>query len=152
SPSPFNIYRGSCYSVDSRVALHWLNECSGRHFRETESSLKPIQARLNEPGVDLDGVKRMIERQCNRWKGTPQEEYLRPETLFGKQKFDSYYVAKDLPIQNELNTKPNPRNTGINLTAEKQGQQIVEELRQRANRDALAKQMDRPQVRTREDC
>lgn len=42
----------------------------------------------------------MIDRQCQRWMGTSQEEYLRPETLFGKQKFDSYYAAKDLPIQN----------------------------------------------------
>lgn len=87
------------YSPESRVALHYLNEKSGRSFRERESSLSVIQARLDEDGVDIDGVKKMIDRQCARWKGTPQEEYLRPETLFGKTKFDGYYAAKDLPIK-----------------------------------------------------
>ena len=94
------------YSPESRIALHWLNEKSGRHFRETESSLAPINARLKEPDVDIAGVKLMIERQCARWKGTPQEEYLRPETLFGKQKFDSYYAAKDLPVVEQKSGKP----------------------------------------------
>ena len=97
----------SIYSPEIRVALHWLNEKSGRNFRETESSLAPINARMKEPGVDIAGVKLMIERQCARWKGTAQEEYLRPETLFGKKKFDSYYAAKDLPIQNDENHNRN---------------------------------------------
>ena len=99
---------GKTYSPESRVALHWLNEKSGRHYRESETSLSVIQARLNESGVDIEGVKKMIERQCLRWKGTTQEEYLRPETLFGKQKFDNYYAAKDLPIHsaNGNPTKP----------------------------------------------
>lgn len=95
--------KADTYSPESRVALHWLNEKSGRKFRESESSLSVIQARLNEPDVEIEGVKKMIDRQCDRWKGTPQEEYLRPETLFGKTKFDNYYAAKDLPIQNENN-------------------------------------------------
>lgn len=86
------------YSPETRVALHYLNEKSGRHFRESESSLSVIQARLSEPGVDIAGVKLMIDRQCRRWKGTSQEEYLRPETLFGKTKFDSYYAARELPV------------------------------------------------------
>lgn len=89
----------SIYTPQARAALHWLNEKSGRHFRESESSLSVIQARLNESGVDIEGVKKMIERQCRRWMGTTQEEYLRPETLFGKTKFDSYYAARDLEIQ-----------------------------------------------------
>lgn len=88
----------SVYSTESRIALHYLNEKSGRSFRESESSLSVIQARLSEQGVDIAGVRLMIDRQCRRWKGTKQEEYLRPETLFGKQKFDGYYAAKDLPI------------------------------------------------------
>lgn len=86
------------YSPETRVALHYLNEKSGRHFRESESSLSVIQARLSESGVDIAGVKLMIDRQCRRWKGTSQEEYLRPETLFGKTKFDSYYAARELPV------------------------------------------------------
>jgi uncharacterized phage protein (TIGR02220 family) len=96
----------SIYSPESRVAIHWLNEKSGRKFRETESSLLVIAARMKEPGVDIDGVKKMIERQCLRWIGTTQEEYLRPETLFSKTKFDGYYAAKDLPVTEQKNGKP----------------------------------------------
>ena len=87
------------YHPDTKRALDWLVEKSGRQFRETESNLKFISARLMEPGVTLDGVKKMIERQCGRWIGTDQAEYLRPETLFNKTKFDAYYSARDLPSQ-----------------------------------------------------
>lgn len=82
----------------ARILLHYLNEKSGRHFRETDSNLSFIIQRLGEFGVDLDGVKLMIDRQCARWKHDPKmSEYLRPETLFNRTKFDSYYSAKELP-------------------------------------------------------
>lgn len=79
-------------------ALKILNQLSGRDFRETETNLKLISARLSEKGVTLDGVRMMIERQCKRWLGTDQAEYLRPETLFGKAKFDGYYAAREQPV------------------------------------------------------
>lgn len=91
-------FEGEPYAVETRVALHYLNEKSGRNFRETSKNLDFIQARLLEPGVDIEGIKSMIDRQCVRWKGTDQEEYLRPSTLFNATKFDSYYAAKDLPV------------------------------------------------------
>jgi hypothetical protein len=56
--------------------------------------------------VTLEGVRQMILRQCKRWKGTSQAEYLRPETLFGKSKFDSYYATRDLPICTENGGAP----------------------------------------------
>ena len=84
--------------TEPRVLIGFLNEKTGRHFRETSENLTIIRARLDEAGVSIEGVKQMIERQCIRWKGTDQEEYLRPETLFRKSKFDSYYAAKDQPI------------------------------------------------------
>ena len=95
------VIKEGIYSPESRVALHWLNEKSGKHFRESESSLEPINARLKESGVDIAGVKQMISRQCDLWKDTRMQEYLRPETLFGKQKFNGYYAAKDLPVSHE---------------------------------------------------
>jgi uncharacterized phage protein (TIGR02220 family) len=90
------------YHKDSRTIIHLLNEASGKAFREVDSNLSVISARLREGGVSLEGVKAMIHRQCKRWKGTPQEEFLRPETLFGKTKFDGYYAAKDQPVQQTL--------------------------------------------------
>lgn len=86
------------YHPDSRTALHLLNELSGKRFREVDYNLSVITARLRETGVDLDGVRQMIERQVKRWKDTKFAEYLQPSTLFGKQKFDAYYAAKDLPV------------------------------------------------------
>lgn len=139
------------FTPQSRAALHFLNEKSGRHFRETSESLGFIQARLSEPGIDIEGVKQMIDRQCQRWKGTEQEEFLRPQTLFNKTKFDSYYAAKDLQINygNKNNTKPNPRNVGIALDSATQGKQTVDFLARKARerdalRNPLATEMDTP--------
>jgi uncharacterized phage protein (TIGR02220 family) len=86
------------YHKDSRTVLHLLNEAAGRHYRETDSNLKFISARLSEPGVDLDGMRQMISRQCKKWNGTNMADYLRPETLFNKTKFDGYYAARQEPI------------------------------------------------------
>jgi uncharacterized phage protein (TIGR02220 family) len=97
---------GDKYHKDSRTALHLLNEGSGKHFRETDSNLAFISARLSEQGVTIDGVRQMIARQCQRWNGTKDAEYLRPETLFNKTKFDGYYAAKDQPIIHETSAKP----------------------------------------------
>lgn len=83
---------------DTRTVLHLLNEATGKHFRETESSCGVISARLSEPGVELEGVKKMIERQCRCWKGGRLGDYLQPSTLFGKEKFDNYYAARDQPV------------------------------------------------------
>ena len=84
---------------DAAVALQYLNVKSGRKFRETPVNLGFIEARLKESGVDLAGVKVMIDRQVLRWKGDAKmEEYIRPATLFNKVKFDGYYAAKDLAV------------------------------------------------------
>lgn len=92
---------GKVYSVGSRVVLHLLNELSGSKFRESKTSLAPIDARLKEPGVSIEEVKKMVHRQVTLWKGTKMNNFLRPETLFGKEKFDGYYALRDQPINNE---------------------------------------------------
>lgn len=135
----------SMYHADSRTALHWLNECSGRHFRETAENLGFISGRLSEPGVEMGGVKKMINRQCVRWKGTDQAEYLRPQTLFNKTKFDGYYAAKDLPYEASQPThsnRPRPltgaeqRQRGIpEITRTLTADQIIDRQRQQQQRD-----------------
>lgn len=98
---------------DTRTVLHLLNEATGKHFRETESSCGVISARLSEPGVELEGVKKMIERQCRCWKGGRLGDYLQPSTLFGKEKFDNYYAARDQPvILTDQPTGKHDRNAG----------------------------------------
>jgi len=91
------IEKGS-YHKDARTVLHVLIEATGTHFREVDTNLGIISARLKEPEVDLAGVRMMIDRQCRLWKGTEMEEYLRPATLFGKSKFDGYYAARSKEI------------------------------------------------------
>lgn len=108
-PAPRRPAKEDKYHKDSRVALLWLNDKSGRAFRETSTNLIRISARLNEPDITLDGVKQMIERMVAKWKGTEQEEYLRPETLFGKEKFGGYYDCRNVPLVNpHTKQKPGP--------------------------------------------
>lgn len=90
----------------ARIVLHYLNQSAGRKYRETDANFTIIQARLDEVNGDLEGVKMMIDRQVQRWKGTDQEEYLRPETLFGKQKFGAYYDNRDQPIVRNGSVRP----------------------------------------------
>lgn len=101
---------------NAKAVILFLNEKTGRAFRATPSNLEIIISRLKEPGVTFDGVKKMIERQCKRWKGdSTMEEYLRPETLFRKSKFDSYYAAKDVPISALQQSSIYPSSKGSNL-------------------------------------
>lgn len=86
------------YHKDTRSALYWLNENAGVKYREVDSNLKLISARLSEPEVTLPGVQQMIARQVALWRGTDMEKYLRPETLFNKTKFDSYYANRNSKI------------------------------------------------------
>ena len=115
SPSPLSgkpdLEKG--YHHDSRTVLHLLNELSGKRFRETDANLAFISQRLREPGVDLAGVRLMLERQVKRWSGTPQAEYLRPETLFNKTKFDGYYAARGELIVTDLTIPQRPSTAGM---------------------------------------
>jgi uncharacterized phage protein (TIGR02220 family) len=79
--------------------LQFLNVEAGRDFRKTDGNLDLINARLEEVGGDDAGIKTMIARQCAQWKGDPvMDEFLRPETLFRKSKFASYYDNRNLPV------------------------------------------------------
>lgn len=78
--------------------ISFLNQRTGSAFRPTEKNLCFISERLKERGVEVEGVKTMIDRQCALWLGTAQAEYLRPSTLFNATKFDGYYAAKDQPV------------------------------------------------------
>lgn len=86
--------------TDARVIIHYLNEQAGRCYRETENNFKLICGRLEDANGDVEGVKRMIVRQCKRWKGDPtMDEFLRVTTLFNKTKFEEYYANRDLPVE-----------------------------------------------------
>jgi uncharacterized phage protein (TIGR02220 family) len=86
----------------ARPILHLLNQESGRAFRETEANLLLIAARLDEQGVTVESMMQMVRRQCAKWRNDPKmSEFLRPETLFGKTKFESYHANRNMPIHED---------------------------------------------------
>jgi len=90
--------QGTGKGISLRILSH-LNAKTGSQFRAVESHLKLIEARLGEPEIDEAGIMTMIERQVALWKGDPKMEgFLRPQTLFGKEKFQNYYDQRELPI------------------------------------------------------
>lgn len=75
----------------ARVAVLYLNELAGRKFRECGDNLLLVARRLMEEGVEIDGIKTMLERQTKLWKPRPDmAQHLTPQTLFGPN-FSKYY-------------------------------------------------------------
>lgn len=100
------------FCADARIVLAYLNEKTNRmgtnRFREIASNLTPIISRLKEDGVELEGVKAMIDRQVKKWTGTDFAQYLCPETLFRRSKFDNYYANREMPVI-QANGKTQPK-------------------------------------------
>ncbi len=83
----------------AKPILRALNEATGRAYHETDTNLALIAARLDEPEVTVEGCIQMVRRQAQNWmRDRKMAEYLRPQTLFGKEKFDGYYATKDLEV------------------------------------------------------
>lgn len=81
---------GREYRDEARQVLTFLNEKAGKRFREVDVTLGLIEARLRS-GVDVQTCKSLIARKVRDWGTDPKmRAFLRPETLFGKTKFESY--------------------------------------------------------------
>ena len=63
--------------------------------------LKFIIARLKE-GYEFNDFKTVIDKKTLEWKGTKNEVYLRPKTLFNSENFDNYLTQKEVK-QNIVN-------------------------------------------------
>ena len=69
--------------------IKYLNQKTGKNFREGKETLRHIRARWNA-GYRLEDFQRVIDIKTEQWLKDPKmAKYLRPETLFGT-KFDSY--------------------------------------------------------------
>jgi uncharacterized phage protein (TIGR02220 family) len=106
SSSSYNNNVGSAkrkqgHHPDAVSVLEALNSAINGQYRAVDTNLTLISERLREPGVSADEVKLMIKRQCELWKGTDMERYLRPETLFRKSKFESYYAQRHAKVRTE---------------------------------------------------
>lgn len=77
-------------SPDSaRILLKFLNDKTGRHYRETKGNLKFIKDRLKD--YTEQELRTMIARKTREWQNDPEmNKYLRPATLFNPTKCDQY--------------------------------------------------------------
>lgn len=87
--------------------IDYLNKKTGKAFKHSKNSLKPIQARLNE-GATVEELKMVIDIKAEQWLRDPKmSAYLRPQTLFQASKFESYLnerPAKKPETQSEHKT------------------------------------------------
>lgn len=81
---------GRDYREEAKEVLAFLNLKAGKQFRENDTNLDFIIARLKS-GVTLDVCRTMIMRKVRDWLTDPKmKTFLRPETLFNKTKFETY--------------------------------------------------------------
>jgi uncharacterized phage protein (TIGR02220 family) len=63
----------------------YFKECTGRSFRTSPE----LDARLNE-GRTYEEITAVINYKAREWMNSDMQKYLRPQTLFNKNKFDGY--------------------------------------------------------------
>ena len=74
----------------ARRVLAFLNQKTGRAYQDTPVNLDLIVARLRE-GYDEDTCRSVIARKFREWKDDDKmRPYLRPATLFNREKFNQY--------------------------------------------------------------
>ncbi len=70
-----------------------LNAKTGANYRSTSKATQEhINARISE-GYTEEDFFTVIDKKCAEWKGTDMEKYLRPSTLFNREKFENYLNA-----------------------------------------------------------
>ncbi len=70
--------------------LAHLNQISGSRYQKSKTSLENIRARLRE-GYSVADLQLVIDLKHEHWhENDEQYQYMRPETLFGPKKFESY--------------------------------------------------------------
>lgn len=81
----------------NRKIIDHLNNKAGTKYRHgTKKADSHINARISE-GATMDDFISAIDNMVSRWRGTNQELYIRPETLFGT-KFWGYVNSKDTDL------------------------------------------------------
>ncbi|WP_275275743.1 conserved phage C-terminal domain-containing protein [Escherichia coli] len=72
------------------LVLSHLNQISGSRYKKSKTSLENIRARLRD-GYSVADLQLVIDLKHEHWhENDEQYQYMRPETLFGPRKFESY--------------------------------------------------------------
>ena len=79
----------------AKEVLDFLNEKAGRNYRYADVNMDFIKARIKS-GIEVDDLKSIVAMKCREWKGTDMEKYLRPATLFNREKCEQYYGELDV--------------------------------------------------------
>lgn len=70
--------------------IEYLNQMSGGTYSHKSKKNKELIRLRQKEGYGLEDFKTVIRKKCEEWKGTEQEKYLRPITLFNAGKFENY--------------------------------------------------------------
>ena len=75
--------------------VSFLNEKTGKHFKESKETERLINGRISE-GYTVEDFKTVIEKKCKEWKdNSKMATFLRPSTLFAPSHFDEYLNAPE---------------------------------------------------------
>lgn len=75
--------------------VSFLNEKTGKHFKECKETERLINGRISE-GYTVEDFKKVIVKKCREWKDdSKMSAYLRPSTLFAPSHFDEYLNAPE---------------------------------------------------------
>jgi len=96
----------SSFKSQALEVLNFLNEKTGKAFRDSDTNLKLIIARLKSGATVMD-CRQVIVRKNREWKSNPKmQEYLRPATLFNAEKFEQYMGELVLPPEEQEDGLP----------------------------------------------
>lgn len=88
---------------------------------KTKKTVEHVNARIRD-GYTADDICKVIDLKFAEWFGDPKmEQYIRPETLFGTGKFESYLIAAENWIQRgrpSFNKNNNTRKNGQSSIAD----------------------------------
>lgn len=90
SNSPAEAEQHESESFNYAGVIQYLNDQSGKHFKNTATNRKLIKSRLDE-GFDRHDVRMAIDHVVQAWKDDPEmERYIQPSTIFRASKFEGY--------------------------------------------------------------
>lgn len=119
-------------SFDSEIKeiVEYLNLiCKTSYRTSTEKTKSLIKTRLSEKWT-VEQFKIVIRKKHNQWAGTKDEQYLRPETLFGN-KFEGYYNQPEISAKQNQQSEPTSFERFKQRSSGKPPSQLYEEKLQR---------------------
>lgn len=101
------------FQADAIEILRFLNQTGHTAFHESDKTLNKIIARLKSRPKDpygVEDVKAMIRMLWNESRGTDQQKYFRPKTIFAEENFENYIgrIPKQKPPSTAAPSDPAP--------------------------------------------